>query len=369
MKILIINTHPSDALGGSEMQCDLIARGLTERRHEVIYGAVGRKRKESYTGLPYRVVSLAIERRGALTKVLQEENPDVIYWRNAKPHFLRAVKESRQNSVPFVFAVSQLNDVLRFAYNSPMERLGLFNKIKYYASIFHQKVHSAYNYTGFRYIDGIIYQLNNQNLGNIPVKKQQVIWNSVSDTKELFNWKKPYCLWVGNIKSRKQPEAYIKLVSTMAQRYPEIDFLMIGEMQDESYKPMIQKAKEIGNFHYLGFQPLGVVNGAMASAECLVQTFKTEGFPNVMIQAWMQGCPTVALEYDPDNISQSNQIGFLSGNFEQMVNDVELLLKDKQLRDEKGNRAKIFAKENFTPDKSIDKIESFLIELVNMYAH
>jgi hypothetical protein len=40
MKILIINQHISDALGGSEMQCDLIAHGLTNLGHQVIYGFI-----------------------------------------------------------------------------------------------------------------------------------------------------------------------------------------------------------------------------------------------------------------------------------------------------------------------------------------
>ncbi len=63
MNLLIINQHPSDSLGGSEMQCDLIARGLTERGHQVVYASVGSMRKEEYPGLPYRVVPLAINRK------------------------------------------------------------------------------------------------------------------------------------------------------------------------------------------------------------------------------------------------------------------------------------------------------------------
>jgi len=77
MKVLIINKHQSDLFGGSEMQCDLIARGLVERGHTVIYGAVDGKRKASYSELPYMVIPLAIGKSGALSMVLQDEKPDV----------------------------------------------------------------------------------------------------------------------------------------------------------------------------------------------------------------------------------------------------------------------------------------------------
>ena len=116
MKILIINNHPSDAFGGSEMQCDLIARGLTERGHEVIYGAVGKNHKEEYPGLLYTVVPLAIKKRGALSHILQQEKPDVIYWRFNKNYLKKAVYDSNKEGVPFVFAVSNVNDTRKYPY-------------------------------------------------------------------------------------------------------------------------------------------------------------------------------------------------------------------------------------------------------------
>ena len=227
MKLLIINQHPSDVLGGSEMQCDLIARGLAERGHKVIYGAVGRKQKKSYSGLPYTVVSLAIEKRGELSRVLQQEKPDLIYWRFNKHYLFQAVQECKRADVPFVFAISSKYDATAYPYMSAMVKSGLLNKVRFLTQTAISHIRSIQNFRAFRDIAAIT-TLNSQYLGRLPVKKQRVIWNSVSDKKKPFEWKKPYCAWVANIKPSKQPEAYITLASLMAERCPKIDFLMIG---------------------------------------------------------------------------------------------------------------------------------------------
>lgn len=349
------------------MQCDLIARGLSEQGHQVIYGAVGRKRKGPYSGLPYRVVSLMIEKRGELSRLLQQERPDVIYWRFNKHHLLQAVLESIKEKIPFVFAVSHVNDVTKYAYKYPLMTPGLVSKARSFLQIAISQVTSGWNYRAFRYVTAMTFQLNSQLLRDHPVTKKRVIWNSVSDKKEPFEWERPYCIWVANIKPSKQPEAYIKMASKMTEKCPGIDFLMIGAIQSEYYRPILKKAEQIPNFHYLGFQPLEVVNGALGTAECLIHTCKPEGFPNNMIQAWLQGCPTITLEYDPDGLIQRERLGFLSGSVEQMSKDVELLLRDKNLRDEIGSRAQAFARVNFTPERMIEEVESFLAEVVDEY--
>ena len=348
------------------MQCEQIARGLAERGHKVIYGAVGRKRKESYSGLPYTVAPLAIEKRGELFQLLQRERPDVIYWRFNKHYLLRAVRDSKRAGVPFVFAVSHVNDVAEYVCRSPTVTSGPMSEARSLAQIAINKTKSCWSNRAFQHVTAVT-TLNSQYLDKLPVKKQRVIWNSVSDKKVPFEWKKPYCVWVANIKPPKQPEAYIALASLMAERCPKIDFLMIGAIQSEQYKPVLEAAENMKNFHYLGFQPPEVVNGVLEKAECLIHTCKPEGFGNNFIQAWMQGCPTITLEFDPDGLIQHERLGFLSGTVEQMANDVGLLLQNKNLQDEIGNRAQAFAHANFTPERMVDDIESFLEEVINDY--
>jgi len=372
MKVLIINSHISDGLGGSQMQCDLIARGLAERGHDVVYGAIVPEKEsstKSYPCLPYKTVPLLMKKKGEFAKLLKQEKPDIIYWRYNKNYLLRAVRENRAQKIPFVFAISHINDIKRFACKSLPEKSGLINRYKRLRKTIFRMLVSARNYRSFRHVDAATTN-NSRYLNKLPVKKQCVIWNSVPDRKEPFEWGKRYCLWVANISADKRPEAYIKLSEIMAARCPEVDFLMIGAMriQADDYEPIIRRAEEIPNFHYLGFQKPEVVNSALEKAECLVHTCKPEGFSNNFIQAWMQGCPTVTLEFDPDALMKKERLGFVSGTVEQMAEDVELLLRDRQIRDEIGERARVFARARFTTGRMIEEVETFLKEVMDEFS-
>jgi glycosyltransferase involved in cell wall biosynthesis len=359
MKIIIINQHISDYLGGSELQCDIVARGLSKKGHDVIYGAVNGK-KDNYSGYYYNIVPLLIKKRKELANLLEKEKPDVIYWRYNKNYLLRVVKESRKRKIPFVFAVSHINDTKLFAHKEAN-----YTGIKKIISITKQILFSVWNFRAFNFIDAVIFQLSNQKRKSIVKKKRSiVIWNSAFIEKKTFSWKKQYCLWVANIKSSKQPEKYIKIAEEMIKKYPEIDFLMMGSIQAKKYESVIEKTKKLNNFHYLGKKSPEEVNGALKNALCLFNTCKKEGFPNNMIQAWTQGCPVISLEYDPDNLIKKEKMGFISGNSEQMIFDIEKLIKNKNLRDEIGERAQKFAHKNFTQERMIRQIEEFLQELL-----
>jgi glycosyltransferase involved in cell wall biosynthesis len=57
------------------------------------------------------------------------------------------------------------------------------------------------------------------------------------------------------------------------------------------------------NFDYLGPVSFEESNSLFAKANIFINTSKAqEGFPNTFIQAWMQGVPTISLDFDPDNL-------------------------------------------------------------------
>lgn len=362
MKVLIINKHISYALGGSEMQCDLIAKGLFERGHEVVYGAVSLPEDFKVESVyKYYICKLDLSRESTVKSFLEQHQPDIIYWRFNKHGLDKIIPPAKSLKIPFVYAVSHINDVTRFAYK-PIKSSSLIGKIKAGLNILRQKLNSAIQFSYLKEISGLT-SLNSDFIGKLDVPFQKVIKNSVPDEAIPFQMKDPFVIWVSSIKASKRPESYIELARSCSDL--DVTFLMVGPIQQNRYEEIISKAQALPNFSYLGKKSPEEVNGVIKNALILVHTCEPEGFGNNFIQAWMQSCPTVSLSFDPDNIIQKEGLGYVSGSQKQLEIDVRKLLEDNKLRIEMGEKAKKYAIQNFSANRLTEEVESFLKSLLD----
>jgi len=106
-----------------------------------------------------------------------------------------------------------------------------------------------------------------------------------------------FVLWVGTVHDYKRPEWLLEL----ARRLPQREFVMIGgpSVGGERFKPgyfegIREQARALPNVRFLGFLPLAEVEPWFDRAHVLVSTSVYEGMPNVFLQAWARGIPTVA---------------------------------------------------------------------------
>ena len=360
MKIFIANQHKQLALGGSEIQCDLIAKGLKDRGHDVVYLALGSSSIDA-TEIPYRVRPFKFS-YGKFYNLLQKERPDIIYWRNR--HFrLAAVIIAKLFKVPFVFAVSSPDDVKVFWHR-------IDNPKNYFLTQLlkaRQLVKSFYNYFGLLLSDGVT-SLNSEYLEKVPVKNKVTIWNAMEINSVPFSWPRPYFVWVSNIKPIKRPEIYIKLAKKISEEHPDVDFLMVGSIQSDFYRSLIEEAETSANFHYLGPKTPEEVNGMLENALTLIHTCLPEGFGNNFIQAWHSGCPTITYEFDPENLIKEKQLGFVAENdFDTLVEQTKFMINNKSESKKMGDKAQKFAQSNFVTSRLIDDVERFLSHTLKIY--
>ncbi|MEX1013850.1 MAG: glycosyltransferase family 4 protein [Candidatus Paceibacterota bacterium] len=355
MKILIINQHKDDFLGGSELQCDIIANYLTKFGHEVIYGAVN-ARKEKYDTI-YQVYPLNHFNIFTLFSFFRRNNPDVIYWRFDRNKFLLSVLIAKILNIKFVFSVAHIDNLKIY----PIKQIesDLHNKLRSIASNI-KRFFGIINYLGFYFVDGII--VNNADwLESIPsfIDKRITIRNSMSLTlSKEFQWERPFVLWVANIKKAKNPEDYIRLTDKLKDF--NVDLLMVGKIQGREYNKILTKDNLPDNFYYLGPKTFPEVNSILKESLFLVHTCSPEGFPNIFIQAWLLGKPTITLYFDPENIIEREGLGLYSGEFNNFVEDTKRLLKNKKKRHEMGEKAREFSRQNFRPETNIKQLETFL---------
>ncbi len=125
-------------------------------------------------------------------------------------------------------------------------------------------------------------------------------------------------------------------------------------------RDLVASANDIETLEYLGEKTQDEVNDILSSAHIFVNTSMYEGFPNTFIQAWMRQVPVVSLDVDPDNVFRAEKIGYCAGSYENLRDRVELLIRDRSLREAMGASAREHAikKHSCTNIQSIIQILS-----------
>ena len=214
----------------------------------------------------------------------------------------------------------------------------------------------------FRKVDGVICN-NEEHLKDITHTNKVYIPNSPFLEYEEFTWPRPYVVWVGNIKAHKHPELFIDLAKSLNDQ--GVDFLMVGDIQQQAYEYLNISKQLPGNFHFLGSKGVFETNGIIKSSVFLVHTCEPEGFPNVFLQAWGFSKPVISLFFDPGGVILNEDVGFVSGDFETMVDQVSNLLEDDSQRQEIGARATSMIQRKFVKEVNIQKLISFCESILN----
>ncbi|WP_231362917.1 glycosyltransferase family 4 protein [Thioalkalivibrio sp. ALJ7] len=205
---------------------------------------------------------------------------------------------------------------------------------------------------------------NNRDLLSLsPVTDTHYVPNGMSAEAEPFLWPRPYVAWVANIKPAKRPELFVEVARALASR--GLDALMVGHIQSGGYDWLNDPDRVPSNFHYLGPRTPTEVNGLLAGSRLHVHTCQPEGFPNVFIQAWMQGRPSVSLEFDPSGYIREQGLGAVSdGDFDVFTDHVIEWATDPERADDVGLRAQAFARDTFSVDAMVQRVEGILRRVV-----
>jgi glycosyltransferase involved in cell wall biosynthesis len=340
MRILILMRNSvSTSRGGAEVQADFLREACIKAGHEVHFAFDSKSTIEhpddstTYHTLPDNGRIKSWKNYSAIKGLVKEINPDLVYQRVRFSYTGLAAIASRCFGAKFVHNISadyacKKNPVpfgVHFIANFITEHLGRY---------------------GLRHADLLISQTASQagllksNFGLDSI----VIPNAHPVPDHLFTKSTPPIVaWVANIKSWKQPEIFVDL----AKRFSNTNarFIMAGKPGGAKYQERILRLiEDAPNIEYVGQLTIEEVNTLLSEAAIFINTSEPrEGFPNTYIQAWMRKTPVISLNFDPDDINTRNDIGYLSGNFEQLVKDVEHLLSSPTMLSDMGIRARQYS--------------------------
>lgn len=155
-----------------------------------------------------------------------------------------------------------------------------------------------------------------------------------------------YVMWLGTYKAIKRPEWF----TALARALPHRRFVMTGvipppPLPRDHWEAAAAAARECPNLDVRGFQPIEELERLMRGASLVVHTSPTEGFSNVMLEAWALGLPTVS-SVNPDGLVSRLRLGAVATDFPFLVESVEKLMSDPVERGAAGARARRYVVEH-----------------------
>ncbi|MCX6601918.1 MAG: glycosyltransferase family 4 protein [bacterium] len=365
--LFVIQYHFTRLTGGTEMQAWMLACELARRGWDVHYASEMNRVPEPPVmdgvilhGLPENPSYWRGNRR-PLRDLMHALAPDVIYTRMFTPYLGYMVMDAPPGAFT-VWSAASGYDVRAWPYLAHGRRShpGLL-------FVRRMPVYLWHNYLarkGRKRAQLVLAQQRDQqrDLAKLRVRAE-ILRNShppVPESEVQRHQGKPVVLWADSIKLIKRPELFIELARRC--RDLPVEFLMIGGMLHENYRPQVEAAvRELPNFRYGGFVPLSEVEQVFAGAHLHVKTsLPIEGFPNTFVQAWLHGVPVVSYENDPESLLNEHKLGVCATRFDELEQAVRDLVNHPEKRREIGARARVFARSEFDLQHNVDRLEGLL---------
>jgi glycosyltransferase involved in cell wall biosynthesis len=219
---------------------------------------------------------------------------------------------------------------------------------------------------GLRHVDKIFVQNHEQeklcmeHVGRVP----EIVPNCYAlPSIRRYSSGDLYVLWVSTIRPIKRPELFLDL----AQALPTLRFKMIGgpdESEPDLFESVRKRAESLGNVEFLGFLPFEETERHFDDATIFVNTSESEGVPNSFLQAWARGVPTVSY-IDAGATLSGREVGIRVTSAVEMIQEVNRLASNDQLREEAGARGRIYVENVHSPEKVIALYERLFVDLSN----
>ncbi len=307
--LLLQNTS---ADGGAETQIWLLARGLARRGYAVCVIVI-----DIAPGLPREFDGVDVilrppwqGGRGIRGQVAEL----IVLWRVLAPLDARVIVQraaglwtglvaliARIRGRRFVFSSAHLADFEFSALASTAKEVRLFD-------------------LGLRLATPVIVQTDEQAVRCIEkFHRTPVVVRSIAEPAVPRPRTPQAFLWIGRLIDYKRPEAFLEL----ARSLPEARFWLVGIPSADHpgiAADLEHQARDVENLELLPPRPRTQLLELYHQGAAIVNTADFEGMPNIFLEGWSRGIPTLALSHDPDGVIEANGLGgFAHGSQEELI--------------------------------------------------
>jgi glycosyltransferase involved in cell wall biosynthesis len=376
---MVMEYHPLDLVGGSQIQVFEVAKELAARGHNVTYVCQrydrSRPAEEYIDGvwvaraLTWRKV-LQVLTGPKLYMTLRRNRPDVVYQRYVSPLTGLAALSARLLRVPFVWGCSEdasLEPGFLRRHGSRSPRT-LRARIKARILDVDRWLADVLFSIGLRMAQAVVVQnkIQAELLRAYHGRQGETIPNGIRAGEFHHSESpQPLILWLNRIAERKNPQAFIRLARAVALRRPNARFVLVGSRQQDDYMRSIRDmADAVPALELVGEVPFAETRVWFGQAWVFVLTSVGEGFPNVMLQAWAAGTPVVSLNVDPDELLATRGLGLVCADEEQLAAHVLHLLDDAEARRRLADAGRAYVLQHFEIGSVAAQYEALFARLV-----
>ncbi len=361
-----LNGNPS---GGGELQIALLAKALVSTGHDVVFvdynvsgdfvsqeGIKVRSIKGYNDGIRF----LRTFRRFKLIyQLLVNQQADIYYCRIRDFRHIFAYWASRKVKAKFILALASDLDVtslrMRLKYYYFAEIGGLW---WFFNGLLSEAV---YNFL-LKQSDLVLSQHEGQK--GILLKKKiksEILYNliDISEIPVINNPSHLEFCYVGSLDKRKGFADFYNLVTESESS----SFKIIGTPRDKTGEIYYEKIKMLKNVKLLGRLSHSDTLYQISNSKALISTSPMEGFPNIFIEAWACGIPVLSLFFDPGNIIQKENLGFVAdGDTKVFLNALKTIHPTAEF----ALKARNYVTRNHVlNDSKLNEINNLLNDLIN----
>jgi glycosyltransferase involved in cell wall biosynthesis len=149
-------------------------------------------------------------------------------------------------------------------------------------------------------------------------------------------------VYVGSLIPRKSVSTLLEACALLEKRGHHVACALVGSGPTEPELKALVRRKALENVLFLGFQPPAVAQRWLTTADAFVIPSLSEGRPVAVMEAMVNGIPVVATDIPGSReLVQHQRTGLLfpPGNIMSLVDSIESLILDEQLRLDMGRHA------------------------------
>jgi glycosyltransferase involved in cell wall biosynthesis len=163
-------------------------------------------------------------------------------------------------------------------------------------------------------------------------------------------------LWAGRLVWYKRPLAFVELAKALPEARFRMVYVPIAYSGAAELRAALEReAAGVPNLELLPQRPRPELLRLLEQAVAIVSTGDFEGMPNVFLEAWARGVPSLALSFDPDGLIEARGLGaFARGSQERLVEAARRLWQERRDQAAVAERCRRYVREQHSAEAAAD---------------